>query len=63
MSAIDAVLNKLDSADKALVDELFVKNTAIEDIARFLHIDRSTVYRRANAVVVDIAYCFPKLFD
>jgi DNA invertase Pin-like site-specific DNA recombinase len=63
MAAIDTVLNKLDSADRILVDEFFIKNTAVEEIAKALHIDRSTVYRRANAIVSEVSYCFQHLFS
>ena len=48
--------------DKHLIEMFYMKSLPAEDVGIMLHIGRSTVYRRANAIIKDIAYCFSDIF-
>ena len=58
MAAINAALQNLDSIDRNLIEMLYMRRQSADDVAKQLFIDRSTVFRRAKAIVDDIWYCF-----
>lgn len=62
IKVIDIVLQKLDSTDRHLIEMFYMKNVTADDVGTFLHINRSTVYRRANNIINEIAYCFIDIF-
>ena len=62
MFAIDSVLNKLDSADKSLIELYYFKKNSAEDTAKLLHIGYATVYRRLNTIIKEILYCYSDKF-
>ena len=62
MSAIKSALENLNAVDRSLIEMLYIQRQPAEDVAKQLFVDRSTVFRRAKAIVDEMWYCFGERF-
>ncbi len=62
MQAIKSALESLNAVDRSLIEMLYIQRQPAEDVARQLFVDRSTVFRRAKAIVNEMWYCFGEKF-